>query len=386
MTKKRSHGEGTIDTRRENIHRLRYRVNGRRFSKEFHGSLSDARKELRRLIQSGDSGQHIPPQKLTVSHWVNEWLALKEAKRRRKTVLRYRELLEKYVVTRLGARPLQQLEPREINSLYVQLERLAPRTRHHIHVVFKGCLQAAVKNKLLSSNPAASADPPSAGDQEAGRVLDEDELAAVKNGFRGSTLYEIVCVAAFTGMRRGEVLGLRWSDFNERDKTLRIERALEYTRRHGLEIKPPKTKRGIRTIVIDDSLVQLLLSHRERYQRLVAGIPDGSPVDLSLVRLPDDAFIFPAPDGSLNTPRHPDAVTKQFMQRAAKLGFAGLRFHDLRGTHETLLLDRGTPIHTVAKRCGHDPAVLLRVYAKRTHKSDEQAAAVIGELAKGILG
>ena len=187
-------------------------------------------------------------------------------------------------------------------------------------------------------------------------------------------------------MRRGEVLGLRWSDFNERDKTLRIERALEYTRRHGLEIKPPKTKRGIRTIVIDDSLVQLLLSHRERYQRLVAGIPDGSPVDLSLVRLPDDAFIFPAPDGSLNTPRHPDAVTKQFLQRAAKLGFAGLRFHDLRGTHETLLLDRGTPIHTVAKRCGHDPAVLLRVYAKRTHKSDEQAAAVIGELAKGILG
>ena len=182
MTKKRSHGEGTIDTRRENIHRLRYRVNGRRFSKEFHGSLSDARKEQRRLIQSGDSGQHIPPQKLTVSHWVNEWLALKEAKRRRKTVLRYRELLEKYVVTRLGARPLQQLEPREINSLYVQLERLAPRTRHHIHVVFKGCLQAAVKNKLLSSNPAASADPPSAGDQEAGRVLDEDELAAVVNG------------------------------------------------------------------------------------------------------------------------------------------------------------------------------------------------------------
>jgi integrase len=62
-----------------------------------------------------------------------------------------------------------------------------------------------------------------------------------------------------------------------------------------------------------------------------------------------------------------------------------LRFHDLRGTHETHLLDKGHPVHTVAKRCGHDPAILLRVYAKRTKKSDTDAAATIGELTKGIL-
>ena len=385
MTEKRNHGDGGVDQRGENCFRLRFRVRGTRHTKTVYGSLSDARKELRRLLHSDDAGKFVAPAKMMLSEWVNEWLVLKAAKRRRKTVQRYKELLELHVVSKLGSRPLQQLETREINSLYTHFERLSPRSRHHIHVVLKGCLQAAVKSKLIATNPAADADPPHPGDSEAGRVLDEDELTRLVNGFKGSTLYEIVCVAAFTGMRRGEILGLRWSDFNDGDRTLRIERALEYTRRHGLNLKPPKTARGARTIAIDDALVELLRKEREKHQRIVSGVPIGSPVDLSLVRLPSNAFVFPAPDGSLTSPRHPDAVTKQFMKRAAKLGFPGLRFHDLRGSHETLLLDKGTPIHTVAKRCGHDPAVLLRVYAKRTQKSDEQAAAVIGELAKGIL-
>jgi len=304
-----------------------------------------------------------------------------------RTVERYRELLRLHVVPKLGARPLQQIDTREINSLYLGIgEALAPRTQHHVHVVLKGCLAAAVRSKLIVRNAAADADPPDPGDTEAGQVLDEVQLATLINGFKGSTIYEIVCVAAFTGMRRGEVLGLRWSDFNDADKTLRIERALEYTRRHGLAFKPPKTKRGMRTITIDDGLVGLLRNEREKYQRIMAGVSESAEVDLSLVRLPNDAVIFPAPGGNLNEPRHPDAVTKQFMMRASKLGFPGLRFHDLRGTHETQLLDRGTPIHTVAKRCGHDPAILLRVYAKRTNKSDTEAAAKIGELTKGILG
>ena len=68
-----------------------------------------------------------------------------------------------------------------------------------------------------------------------------------------------------------------------------------------------------------------------------------------------------------------------------KLGFPELRFHDLRGSHETLLLDAGVPVHVVAARCGHDPAVLLRSYAKRTRKADTSAAAVIGALAKNVL-
>ena len=165
--------------------------------------------------------------------------------------------------------------------------------------------------------------------------------------------------------------------WNRSEKTLRIEPALEETKA-GLAFKAPKTKRGIRTITIDDDLVGLLLEQRERHQRIMSGVPDGTKVDLSLVKLPGGSLIFPSP-AALTRPRDPHAVTKGFIRRIRKLGFK-LRFHDLRGTHETLLLDAGVPVHVVAARCGHDPAVLLRCYAKRTKKADTSAAAVIGAL------
>jgi integrase len=131
---------------------------------------------------------------------------------------------------------------------------------------------------------------------------------------------------------------------------------------------------------------------RETHLRIVAGVSDGdgTTVDLSLIRLPEGALMFPSPPAGVTfeftRPRDPHAVTRGFTRRARRLGFAKLRFHDLRGTHETLLLDSGVPVHVVAARCGHDPAVLLRNYAKRTKKADTSAAAVIGALSQSILG
>ncbi|HET7166216.1 MAG TPA: tyrosine-type recombinase/integrase [Pseudolabrys sp.] len=186
------------------------------------------------------------------------------------------------------------------------------------------------------------------------------------------------------------MLALRWSDLDAQEKTLRIERSIEQTDKHGLRFKGPKKDRHKRTIKIDDDLVALLLTEREKHLRLVAGVPDGATVDLSLVKLPQGALMFPEPlaltEGKFIAPRSPVSVTKIFGRRAARLGFPDLRLHDLRGTHETLLLDLGVPVHVVAARCGHDPATLLRNYAKRTRKADTSAAGIIGSISKGILG
>jgi integrase len=116
----------------------------------------------------------------------------------------------------------------------------------------------------------------------------------------------------------------------------------------------------------------------------VAGAPTDANVDLSLVRLPDDWLMFPAPDGEFHEPRHPDSVTKQFTKRAKKILGFGIRLHDLRVSHGTWLLDRGEPVHVVAKRLGHDASVLLRNYAKRTQSGDEKAAETIGQMTKGL--
>jgi hypothetical protein len=124
---KRSHGDGGIDSRGENVHRLRYRVGGKRFTKTFHGSLTDARKALRSLLRDGDTGDHVDPTKLTVGSWIDQWIAAGAPGRRKKkvgqrTLERYEELLRVHIRPSLGLRPLQKLQATEIDALYNELD------------------------------------------------------------------------------------------------------------------------------------------------------------------------------------------------------------------------------------------------------------------------
>jgi integrase len=398
---KREHGEGSVQKRGETTYRLRYRVNGQRFEKTFRGSQAEARRELRRLLKSGDDNDHCAPSAVTVEQWIGRWFELLrretgDGKRRRglvtpRTRERYEQLLKCHVIPTLGNRPLQQLQAVEIDRLYLALEqKLSPRSCHHVHVVFNAAVKAAIRKGLLSINPVGRAEAPSPGESDHGMALDETQLRTLLDGFRSSSLFPIIAVLAFTGMRRGEALALRWRDLDIEQRTLRIERAVEQTSEYGLALKEPKTARGKRTITIDDDLIALLVAERERHQRLLAGVPDGVTIDLTLVRLPDDALMFPCPPGpgedfSFTRLRKPNNTTKEFLRRARLLGFRNLRLHDLRGGHETYLLDAGVPVHVVAARCGHDPAVLLRSYAKRSMKADTSAAAIIGALSKGVL-
>jgi integrase len=394
VTRRRAYGDGGIDARSENSWRLRYWINGKRFTKTVRGTKSEAQKMLRDLLHSGDTGTHVAPDKITVGAWVEQWIASGAPGRRqkkvsRRTIERYSELLRCHVVPTLGMCRLQQLQATDVDALYVNLAKnLNPRTAHHAHTVLSACLGTAVRKGLIMASPMTRVEKvPSPGESDHGEVLDADELRKLLDGFRGSVLYSIVVAAAFTGARRNEILALRWSDLDVANKTLRIERALEETK-EGLFFKAPKTKRGVRTIAIDDDLIGLLLVEREKHLRLVTGVPDGVEVDLSLVRLPEGALIFPSPASArfdFTRPRDPHAITRGFASRAHKLGFDKLRFHDLRGSHETALLDHGVPVHVVAARCGHDPAVLLRNYAKRTKKADTSAAAVISALSQSVL-
>jgi integrase len=400
MTKRRGYGDGGIDERGENVFRLRYRVNGKRFAKTFHGTATEARKELRRLVRSGDTGEHVAPDKMTLTMWIDQWIEAGAPGRKKKrvgqrTLERYEELLRVHVKPKLGARPLQKLRATEIDELYGELEaKMAPMTLHHVHVTFNSCLSTAERKGLLIANPMKRAEQvPSPGESDHGIALDEAELATVVSGFRASpAMYPIVALDAAAGPRRNEILAFRWIDLDVEKKSLRVERALEVTKKFGVRYKPPKTARGLRTIALDDGTLAMLLREKEKHLRIRVGVPDGADVDLSLVRLPDDALMFPnvpaaGEEFSFATPRNPRNFTKEFARRAALLGFPELRFHDLRGTHATLLLDRGVPVHIVAERIGDDPAVLLRNYAKRKRQNtaDNSVSTVIGALAAGFL-
>ena len=223
MTSKRGHGDGGIDERGEGRWRLRWRVDGKRYTKSFRGTIGEARRELRRLIKTADDGQHVAPDKLTLASWVDRWIALLRrsddiGKRKRglvnaRTLERYADMLRVHILPTLGKRPLQRITPSEIDALYTHMEQhLAPGTVRFGHAVLGASFAAAVRKGLLVSNPVSRAEPPALGDQDAGQVLDQDQLATLLAGFRGTTLYPIIATAAFTGARRNEILALQWAD------------------------------------------------------------------------------------------------------------------------------------------------------------------------------
>jgi integrase len=397
MTSKRNrYGDGSITQRSPDVWRLRYWANGERVSQTYRGSKRDAQRELRRLIRTADTGEHVQPDKLTLGQWIGRWLASGCPGRRqrevgRRSLERYEQLLRCHVIPALGDRILQKLQPDEIDRFYIALKgKMKPKTMRHVHTVLCSCIAAAVRQRMLANNPIQYLGAvPSAGESDHGIALDPEQIAKLIAAFRGHPLYLLVVLALHSGCRRNELLALIWEDLNTAAKTLRIERSLERVK--GISTpKGPKTSRGKRTITIDDEIIALLLAEKERHLRIAAGVPDGVTVDLSLIKLPAGALIFPgAPregEGfSFTRFRNPNTVTNIFQKVARKAGFPTLRFHDLRGTAITRMLKAGIPLHIVAARHGHDPAVMLRSYAKALPQDDADAAKVMGEMLKGTL-
>jgi integrase len=159
---------------------------------------------------------------------------------------------------------------------------------------------------MLASSPVVRAEAPVAVESDGGTVLDEESLLRLVKGFRPFSLFPIVALAAFAGMRRNEILGLRWSDLDVAARTITVARSLEETERYGLAFKEPKTARGRRTIEIDEELVAVLLAERDKHLRIAAAVLHGAIVDLLLVHLPHDALMFPSPPAS----GHPFSFTR----------------------------------------------------------------------------
>jgi integrase len=354
------------------------------------GSRKEAEQKLRERLKDLDDHVHVDPNKITVALWIAQWLASLEVRAR--TAERYAQLLNGHVVPVLGGRRLQSIEGTDLDALYSGLKgKISDRTRHHVHVVLGTCLRAAVRKKKLKRNPIEDANAPKVEEkvegEEVGIALNSQQLAKLDADFAGHPLSLFVATANETGSRRNEMLAFRWPDFDPAAKHLRVVRALEEPKENGRrvrKIKAPKTKQGTRTITISDRLVKLLLAEREKHQRVIAGVPDGATADVSLVKLPDGALIFPAPGGDLCKFRDANAVTRTFIRRARKsLGLGNLRLHDLRHTHGSRLIAACLPITTVAARLGHSPEVLLRIYAHEIKAVDEKrsSADVIAALA-----
>jgi integrase len=368
MAKRRAHGDGGIEARGENCFRLRYRSNSKRFTVTFHGTKSEALKELRRLIKSGEDGEHVDPSRITLAdfldRWERDWVAGNVTAKTRETYTCHL----KHIRQHLGSMPLQKLQPANFAELYARLQDgdgLAPRTVGHIHRAAHHALSHAVRWGLLRQNPTAVIKPPRPADTEI-EILQPEQVRAILDKLSGRTIGKIVSVAISTGMRRAEILALKWKDMDLDGARLRVERAIEQTVSCGLVLKSPKTKHGRRTISLPASIIAEMRAHRvaQQERRIALGRGKLSPED----------FIFPAWDGAM---RSPNALSQQWLALMRKLGLQA-SFHSLRHTHASHLIAEGVDIMTISRRLGHaGPGITLGAYGHLLPNTDAKAASIM---------
>ncbi len=357
---------------------------GRRLTRyhSFKGTKREAEAELIRLMDAARRGDYVDPSKVTLSEFITRWETWAATQVSTKTLERYKELTACHVTPHVGAARIQKLKAVNFAELYGKLQRpktdggagLAPRTVGHVHRLLHRIFGHAAKWGVVSSNPVASAEPPRVQRTEI-KILGPDEIKATLAALRGNALYPLTVLALATGMRRGEIVALRWGDVDLDGGKVRVDRSIEQTNA-GLSVKPPKTEAGRRTIAIPAAVVAEMRRHwREQQEhRLELGTGKAKPDDL----------VFPRPDGSVWPP---DSLTADWARTVRLLKLPKVTLHALRHTHVSHLIASGLDVVTVSRRIGHsNPTVTLGVYAHLFGNSDERAAAAVETALAGVLG
>ena len=344
----------------------------RQLSRTFHGPARAADDALRDLVDKYGDGSEDGIG-ATFGHLLDKWLEESERLDLSPTTLRtYRAQVERTIRPRLGKVKLTQLTTKNLDDLYGQMkdEGRSPKTIRNHHAIISSALHQAVRWGWIRENVAEKAKPPritmkrvKAPSVEAVRSV----IEAAED--RDPRLAPLLMLAALTGMRRGELCALRWTDVDFERGELDVSRSVVVVP-GGLAEKGTKTHR-FRIVALDNVGIALLMRHR-------ANVEDWARQ--AEVEVPEDAFVFShAVDGS--KPFRPDNVTGFFTRVRDSLGLHDVRLHDLRHFTATQLIGAGVDVRTVAGRLGHsDPSVTLRVYSHALEERDRAAADVMGRV------
>ncbi|MCL2124087.1 MAG: site-specific integrase [Desulfovibrionaceae bacterium] len=323
-------------------------------------------KKLKALQAAVDNGTFIEPSRMTVGQWLDIWTAEYLGGVKPNTRYDYERAIKNYIVPALGAVKLQKLNPHSIQQCYNDMQRvkgLSPKTIKNTHGVFHSALKKAQRLGYIQRNPADNIALPRIERPEI-QPLPENILPAFLKAVQGHELEAVFFVTVFTGMRKGEVLGLTWDNVDFERGTLCVRQQLLKKRgENAFMLASPKNDKP-RTITPAQDVMAVLRGERVRQKRnrMQAGAAWSNP----------DNLVFTNPLGKHLVPQ---TVYVQFKKVAAALGYPDLRFHDLRHTYAVNALRSGDDIKTVQGNLGHHTAAFtLDTYGHVTEQMKRDSA------------
>lgn len=347
-----------------------------------HGTKRDAEAELAQLLHELNTGGYVEPAKLTVAQFMEQWLNdYAQHNVGAKTCQEYRKFVHNHIAPGLGRHKLADLRPLHIQAFYSRMLKegrvrgtggLAPQTVIHLHRILHKAMEQAVKWQMVARNPVDAAEPPKAERKEM-KVFEAGQVDLLLQAVEGTLFHIPVVLAITTGMRRGEILGLRWQDVDLEAATVTVRRSVEQTQ-NALGFKEPKTQKSRRRIPLPASVVPILVRHKawQAQNRLLLG---DAYDNQDLVCSREDGSIFP-----------PDHLSNLFRDVLRRAGLPHFRFHDLRHTHATLLLQEGVHAKVVSERLGHSTiGITLDVYSHVLPSLQEEAARKVDNLLRAAL-
>lgn len=308
-------------------------------------------------------------------HWLEE---IAPDRLRPATLAAYQYCVVNYIVPVLGRKRLSRLTTGDVRSLISYARQMKARGRkgqplderrpvslrtvQFVHAVLRAMLAQAVRDELISRNVAVLVQPPRPARDEV-RPWDVDSVAIFLEAARSDRLFALYAVAVALGLRRGELLGLRWQDVDLDVRTLRVEQTVQRIAGRGLVVGPPKSRRSRRTIPLPDSCVAALRRHRARRgsERLTAGDS-----------WTDSGLVFATSTGRVIEPRN---LNRAFESLCRRSGVPAIRFHDLRHTCASLLLTQGVQARVVMEILGHSQiSITLDTYSHVMPAAERDAA------------
>mgnify|MGYP002546514427 FL=1 len=383
MAKKRANGEGNIRKRKDGRWEGRYTAGydsktGKRLIKNVLGKTQAEVKEKLKIALEETNGLDVSKaaDEYTVTSWLRTWYELyAKPNVRTATANRYELIIETYTIPRIGHIKLKKLTTRHLQKLYKELlengrihigknqdKGLSSTTVHSVHLMLHCALERAVKERLIPRNPCEDCIVPKPRKLEM-KILPPEHMKAYLEAAEARGLLSMFYLELVSGLRKGELVALRWDDLDIQQKTISVSKQYVRNPDGSLELTRPKTENSVRLVSIPQTAVDLLIQEHSKH--------------------PDSPYMFPSPlTGEMY---HPDSVVNLHKKILMDAGLEHLRFHDLRHTFATTALQNGVDVKTVSSMLGHfDAGFTLRTYTHATRQKQDEAAAAMGSFMEQV--